>query len=47
MTLNQSDIDYIVDLLIKTKKSKDLEYLDEAIEYLQEFQDAPTFEDDE
>lgn len=47
MTMNQTDVDYIVDLLIKTKKSKDLDYIDEAIEYLQEFQDNPTFEEDE
>jgi hypothetical protein len=47
MILTQSDIKDIMDLLIKTKKTKDFDYLEEAIEYLREFQDDPIYENDD
>ncbi len=44
--MSQSDIDYIVDLLNKAKKRKDWEFVIEAIEYMQEFQDDPQYEEE-
>jgi len=44
--MNQSDINYIIELLNKANKQKDWEYLIEAIEYLQEFQDDPKYDDE-
>lgn len=44
--MNQSDIDHIVDLLNKAKKQKDWDFVIEAIEYMQEFQDDPQFEEE-
>jgi hypothetical protein len=47
MVMTQSDINDVMDLLIKTQKTKDFDYLEEAIEYLREFQDNPKYEDEE
>lgn len=44
--MNQSDINYIVDLLNKAKKQKDWDFIIEAIEYIQEFQDDPQYEEE-
>lgn len=40
--MNQSDIDYIVKLLSNAIKHKDWDGVDEALEYIMEFQDTPT-----
>jgi len=44
--INQSDINYIVDLLNKAIKQKDWENVIEVMEYIQEFQDDPKYEDE-
>jgi hypothetical protein len=45
-TMNQSDINCIVDLLTKAVKHNDWEAVSEAIEYIQEFQDDPHYEEE-
>ena len=44
--MNQSDIDEIVELLKKSVKLNDWNYILEAIDYLQEFQDDPKYEEE-
>ena len=44
--MNQTEIDYIAKLLNNAIKSKDWEYITEAHEYIQEFQDDPVFEEE-
>ena len=44
--MNQNDISYIVDLLSKAIKREDWEVVSEAVEYLQEFQDDPHYEEE-
>ena len=44
--MNQSDINYIVDLLSKALKREDWDVITEAIEYIQEFQDDPQYEEE-
>jgi hypothetical protein len=44
--MNQSDIDYIVGLLSKAIKQEDWELVTEVLEYAQEFQDDPQFEEE-
>jgi hypothetical protein len=44
--MNQSDINYIVDLLAKAVKREDWEAVTEALEYVQEFQDDPHYEEE-
>ena len=44
--MNQSDINYIADLLSKAIKRQDWESVSEALEYNQEFQDDPQYEEE-
>ena len=44
--MNQSDINYIADLLSKAMKRQDWEAVSEALEYIQEFQDDPQYEEE-
>lgn len=44
--MNQSDINYIADLLSKAMKRQDWECVSEALEYIQEFQDEPQYEEE-
>jgi hypothetical protein len=44
--MNQSDINYIADLLSKAIKRQDWEAVSEALEYVQEFQDDPQYEEE-
>jgi hypothetical protein len=44
--MNQSDINYIVDLLSKAIKQDDWDQVTEALEYVQEFQDDPHYEEE-
>jgi len=44
--MNQNDINYIVDMLSKALKREDWEVVSEAVEYLQEFQDDPHYEEE-
>jgi hypothetical protein len=44
--MNQSDINYIVGLLSKAIKQNDWDAVTEALEYVQEFQDDPQFEEE-
>lgn len=44
--MNQSDINYIADLLSKAMKIQDWESVSEALEYIQEFQDDPQYEEE-
>lgn len=44
--MNQSDINYIVTLLKKAMKQKDWGDVIEAVEYVQEFQDDPQYEEE-
>ena len=44
--MNQSDINYIADLLSKAIKRQDWESVSEALEYIQEFQDDPQYEEE-
>jgi len=44
--MNQSDINYIADLLSKAIKRQDWEAVSEALEYIQEFQDDPQYEEE-
>ena len=44
--MNQSDINYIVGLLNKAIKQEDWDSVVEALEYVQEFQDEPQYEEE-
>lgn len=44
--MNQSDINYIVELLSKAIKQGDWDGVTEALEYIQEFQDDPQYEEE-
>jgi hypothetical protein len=44
--MDQSDINYITELLSKAIKNQDWDLVTEALEYIQEFQDEPTFEEE-
>lgn len=44
--MNQSDITYIVRLLNKSIKQKDWDIIDEVLEYVQEFQEDPQYEEE-
>ena len=44
--MNQTDINYIADLLNKAVKRNDWEYVTEALEYVQDFQDEPKYEEE-
>ena len=44
--MNQSDINYIADLLNKAIKRQDWECVSEVLEYVQEFQDDPRYEEE-
>ena len=44
--MNQSDINYIVELLNKAVKRTDWDSVTEALEYVQDFQDEPQYEEE-
>ena len=44
--MNQSDINIIAELLSKAIKRQDWDFITEALEYVQEFQDEPVFEEE-
>lgn len=44
--MNQTDINNIVDLLNKAVKRQDWDDVIEALEYVQEFQDDPHYEEE-
>ena len=44
--MNQTDINNIVDLLNKAVKRQDWDGVIEALEYVQEFQDDPHYEEE-
>ena len=44
--MNQSDINYVVELLSKAIKQNDWDAVTEALEYIQEFQDDPQYEEE-
>ena len=44
--MNQTDINYIVDLLNKALKRNDWDFVNEALEYVQDFQDEPKYEEE-
>ena len=44
--MNQSDINYIAELLNKAIKGQDWECVMEALEYVQDFQDEPVYEEE-
>jgi hypothetical protein len=44
--MNQTDINNIVELLSKAIKQNDWEAVTEALEYIQEFQDDPQYEEE-
>ena len=44
--MNQSDINHIIELLNKAIKRQDWEFVTEAFEYTQEFQDEPQYEEE-
>ena len=44
--MNQNDINNIVDLLNKAVKRQDWDFVMEALEYVQEFQDDPKYEEE-
>jgi sulfur relay (sulfurtransferase) DsrC/TusE family protein len=45
--LSQSDIDYLIETLDSAIKSRDWELVEEVRDYLLEFQDTPTSDEDE
>jgi len=47
MMLSQSDIDYLIETLDSAIKSEDWELVEEARDYLLEFQDTPIDEDED
>jgi len=44
--MNQSDIDELVSLLTKSIKTQDWDLVEEALEYLTDFQEDPTIEEE-
>jgi len=44
--MNQTDINTVVDLLAKAIKRNDWDSVVEALEYLQDFQDEPQYEEE-
>ncbi len=44
--MNQTDINYIAELLNKAIKREDWDGVNEALEYVQEFQDTPQYEEE-
>jgi hypothetical protein len=44
--MNQSDINYVVELLSKAIKQKDWDVIMDALEYVQEFQEEPQYEEE-
>jgi hypothetical protein len=44
--MNQTDINYIAELLNKAIKRQDWDTVTEALEYVQDFQDEPVFEEE-
>jgi hypothetical protein len=44
--MNQTDINYIVELLSKAVKRNDWDGVAEALEYVQDFQDEPQYEEE-
>ena len=44
--MNQTDINYIAELLSKAIKRQDWDSVTEALEYVQDFQDEPVFEEE-
>ena len=44
--MNQTDINEVVELLNKAIKRSDWELVTEALEYLQDFQDEPQYEEE-
>jgi hypothetical protein len=44
--MNQTDINNIVELLSKAIKQNDWDAVTEALEYIQEFQDDPQYEEE-
>lgn len=44
--MNQNDINNIVELLGNAIKHQDWDSVEEALEYLQEFQDSPVYEEE-
>ena len=44
--MNQTDINCIADLLSNALKKEDWEFVTEALEYIQEFQDEPHYEEE-
>ena len=44
--MNQSDINYVVELLSKAIKQKDWDAIMDALEYVQEFQEDPQYEEE-
>jgi len=44
--MNQTDINCIVELLNKAIKQSDWDSVTEALEYIQEFQDDPKYEEE-
>jgi hypothetical protein len=45
-TMNQSDINYVAELLSKAVKRNDWECVTEALEYVQEFQEDAQYEEE-
>jgi len=44
--MNQTDINCIVELLTKAVKRKDWVFVTDALEYIQDFQDEPQYEEE-
>ena len=44
--MNQTDINTIAELLNKAIKRQDWDFVTEALEYVQEFQDDPQYEEE-
>ncbi len=44
--MNQTDINHIAELLKKAIRGNDWEYVNEVLEYVQEFQDEPQYEEE-
>lgn len=44
--MSQSDINYIAELLTKAIKREDWEFVTEALEFVQDFQEEPVFEEE-
>lgn len=44
--MNQTDINYVAELLSKAIKRNDWDSVTEALEYVQDFQDEPHYEEE-